>query len=181
MKKSRIWIISSAPSPILASDPAAFSKIKDFCRDEAEGRDVGEVIKWGTSWWRNWDGGKAARANVSNTNDLISAGVVDLELTRDIEDSRISIGTLPARLSISVTLSGLPSRWAPCNNVTALLKSPSHLSINTCITTVALSCSNLTPSLSQILINLPTPAEVSTGPNRNLAQRLVSGSMILLT
>ena len=65
----------------------------------------------GTSWWRNWMEVKAARKRFQYKWFDISR-VVDLELTRDIEDSRISIGTLPARLSIRVTLSGLPSRWA---------------------------------------------------------------------
>ena len=182
MKKSRIWIVSSAPSPILASLPAAFSKIKDFWRIDAVGREAGEFIKWGTSCWRNWVGGRAERENVSSTNERMWVGLVEGSVSKDNDDSIIPIGTVPANESIKATVSGLPSRWAPCSKVTALLKSPSHLFIKASRTTPPASIfPNLTPSSPHIRINLSTPATGSTGPNRNLAQRLVRGSIIRLT
>ena len=129
MKKSRIWIVSSAPSPIRASHPAAFSKINDFCRRDAVGSADEELIKWGTSWWRNWDGGRAEREKVSNTKERIWAGVLAGSVSKSKDDLMTSIGIVPANESIRAIERGLPSRWAPCNNVTALLRSPSHLFI----------------------------------------------------
>lgn len=176
-------MVSSAPSPILASVPAAFSKISDFCRADADGRAVAVVMRLGTSWLRNWEGGRAERAKVSRTKVRISVGEVEGSDKRFRDESMTSRETVPAKESIKAIESGLPSRWAPCNKVTALLKSPSHLFIKAASTPFSSSLppANLTPSPEHTRNNRSTPDTESTGPKRNLAQRLVSGSMIRLT
>ena len=185
MKKSSICTISSAPSPILASAPAALSI------NNARWMPVTDSNPVPTICCRYWEGGRACRAKWSRTYDRMSAGVVEGEWRRVREEWRMEGGIVPARVSIKLTVRGAPRRWAPWRRVMARLKSPPHLSIKAPRTRSIPSPSpsppsptdppNLTPSPAAISPSLSTPASTPTGPNRNFAHRLVNGSMIRLT